>query len=67
MGWYMVQSGLVDDPRVSHYRLTAHLALAFAIYAAMLWVHGGEYLARARGETVPVPASSALFGTGGAS
>ncbi len=38
MGWYMVQSGLVDDPRVSHYRLTAHLALAFAIYAAMLWL-----------------------------
>jgi len=38
MGWYMVQSGLVDDPRVSQYRLTAHLALAFAIYAAMLWV-----------------------------
>jgi cytochrome c oxidase assembly protein subunit 15 len=34
----MVQSGLVDDPRVSHYRLTAHLALAFAIYAAMLWI-----------------------------
>jgi cytochrome c oxidase assembly protein subunit 15 len=38
LGWYMVQSGLVDDPRVSHYRLTAHLALAFAIYAAMLWL-----------------------------
>lgn len=38
LGWYMVQSGLVDDPRVSHYRLTAHLALAFAIYAAMLWI-----------------------------
>ena len=29
MGWYMVKSGLVDDPRVSHYRLTAHLSLAF--------------------------------------
>jgi len=28
MGWYMVQSGLVDDPRVSQYRLAAHLALA---------------------------------------
>ena len=28
MGWYMVQSGLVDDPRVSQFRLTAHLALA---------------------------------------
>lgn len=38
LGWFMVASGLVDDPRVSHYRLTAHLALAFAIYAAMLWI-----------------------------
>jgi len=38
LGWYMVQSGLVDDPRVSQFRLTAHLALAFAIFAAMLWV-----------------------------
>jgi cytochrome c oxidase assembly protein subunit 15 len=38
LGWYMVKSGLVDNPRVSQYRLTAHLALAFAIYAAMLWV-----------------------------
>ena len=38
LGWYMVASGLVDDPRVSQYRLTAHLALAFAIYAAMLWI-----------------------------
>jgi cytochrome c oxidase assembly protein subunit 15 len=33
----MVQSGLVDDPRVSHFRLTAHLGLAFAIFAAMFW------------------------------
>jgi cytochrome c oxidase assembly protein subunit 15 len=38
MGWYMVKSGLVDDPRVSQYRLTAHLALAIAIYGAMLWI-----------------------------
>ena len=37
MGWYMVQSGLVDDPRVSQFRLTAHLLLAFAILAAMFW------------------------------
>ncbi|MGP1679833.1 MAG: COX15/CtaA family protein [Burkholderiales bacterium] len=37
MGWYMVKSGLVDDPRVSQYRLTAHLIIALAIYAAMLW------------------------------
>src|SRR5690349_16619367 len=38
LGWYMVQSGLVDDPRVSQFRLTAHLALAFAIFGAMLWL-----------------------------
>jgi len=38
LGWYMVKSGLVDDPRVSQFRLTAHLGLAFAIFAAMLWV-----------------------------
>jgi cytochrome c oxidase assembly protein subunit 15 len=38
MGWYMVQSGLVDNPRVSQYRLAAHLALALLVYAAMLWI-----------------------------
>jgi cytochrome c oxidase assembly protein subunit 15 len=38
MGWYMVKSGLVDDPRVSQFRLTAHLALAFLIFGAMLWI-----------------------------
>ena len=38
MGWYMVKSGLVADPRVSQYRLTAHLGLAFIIFAAMFWV-----------------------------
>ena len=38
MGWYMVASGLVDKPRVSHLRLTAHLGLAFLILGAMLWI-----------------------------
>ena len=37
VGWLMVASGLVDDPRVSQFRLTAHLGLAFAIFGAMLW------------------------------
>jgi cytochrome c oxidase assembly protein subunit 15 len=37
LGWYMVQSGLVDDPRVSQLRLTAHLGLALLIFAAMFW------------------------------
>jgi cytochrome c oxidase assembly protein subunit 15 len=38
MGWYMVKSGSVDDPRVSQFRLTAHLGLAIAIFWAMFWV-----------------------------
>lgn len=38
MGWYMVKSGLVDRPDVSHYRLAAHLGLAFAIYGGMAWL-----------------------------
>lgn len=37
VGWLMVKSGLVDDPRVSAHRLALHLGLAFVIYAAMLW------------------------------
>lgn len=36
MGWYMVKSGLIDQPAVSHYRLAAHLGLAIVIYASML-------------------------------
>jgi cytochrome c oxidase assembly protein subunit 15 len=47
MGWYMVQSGLVDDPRVSHFRLTAHLGLALAIFAAMFWIGLGLLRRRA--------------------
>lgn len=38
LGWYMVKSGLVDNPRVSPYRLTAHLGLAVLIYVYMMWI-----------------------------
>lgn len=37
LGWWMVKSGLVDDPRVSPYRLAAHLGLAVLIYALLVW------------------------------
>ena len=37
VGWWMVSSGLVDDPRVSHVRLSIHLGLAFLIFGAMFW------------------------------
>ena len=38
MGWLMVASGLVDRPSVSHYRLAAHLSLAFTIFGYALWL-----------------------------
>lgn len=38
VGWYMVKSGLVDDPKVSPVRLTMHLGLALAIFSAELWL-----------------------------
>jgi cytochrome c oxidase assembly protein subunit 15 len=38
MGWYMVMSGLVDMPRVSHYRLAAHLMLALVILCYLAWI-----------------------------
>jgi cytochrome c oxidase assembly protein subunit 15 len=37
LGWYMVMSGLVDRPEVSHFRLAAHLLLAVFIAQWILW------------------------------
>jgi len=37
LGWYMVASGLVDDPHVSPLRLAGHLGLALLIIGTMLW------------------------------
>ncbi len=38
LGWFMVKSGLVDVPRVSHYRLAAHLTTAFITCTVIFWV-----------------------------
>ena len=56
MGWYMVMSGLVDDPRVSQYRLTAHLGFAFLLFAAMLWVALDLLFRRADADSAWAPA-----------
>lgn len=68
LGWWMVKSGLVDIPRVSAYRLTAHLVLAVTVYALMLWT--ALSLLRAPGGSDP-PArlgrwSGAVLGLAGA-
>ncbi|MEO8719345.1 MAG: COX15/CtaA family protein [Burkholderiales bacterium] len=38
MGWLMVKSGLIDDPKVNPVRLTLHLGFALAIFSAELWI-----------------------------
>ncbi len=38
LGWLMVKSGLVDEPRVSHLLLAAHLLLAFTVGQWLLWL-----------------------------
>tara|TARA_B100001057_G_scaffold492965_1_gene586477 strand:- start:666 stop:1628 length:963 start_codon:yes stop_codon:yes gene_type:complete len=37
LGWYMVSSGLIDRIDVSHFRLSAHLSLAFLILSLIFW------------------------------
>ena len=37
LGWWMVESGLVNRPSVSHFRLAAHLGLALFIYGCIYW------------------------------
>lgn len=55
LGWYMVKSGLVNKPYVSHYRLAAHLSLALFIliylFRVILDLRGGAEAFRARNDT----------------
>jgi cytochrome c oxidase assembly protein subunit 15 len=60
LGWYMVESGLADRVEVSQYRLVAHLVLALAIYAAILW----PALGIVRDPPHPLPNSLPLAGKG---
>lgn len=52
IGWFMVASGLVDQPNVSHYRLALHLCMAVILFALLVYMalavgEGRERLARA--------------------
>lgn len=38
LGWFMVKSGLVDKPDVSHFRLAAHFSLAILIMGYIYWL-----------------------------
>ncbi len=43
IGWWMVKSGLVDNPAVSHYRLALHLSVALLIFSLLFWQALGFY------------------------
>jgi cytochrome c oxidase assembly protein subunit 15 len=57
----MVKSGLVDNPHVSQYRLSAHLGLAIIIYAYMFWVALGLLFPRAGQRNSHPPGGIRLF------
>lgn len=59
LGWFMVESGLVADPRVSPYRLAAHLMLAVGLYGWLLWL-ALDRLRPADGLVLPSPRDSKL-------
>ena len=37
IGWFMVESGLINNTDVSHYRLALHLSTAFIILSIVFW------------------------------
>ena len=39
LGWYMVKSGLIDIPRVSHFRLASHLSFALILLQYIVWTY----------------------------
>ena len=72
MGWYMVSSGLVDRPEVSHLRLTAHLLTAILLLGLTVWAalnHHYGFPERRRGafRSISFLLASALDGAPGRS
>jgi len=53
LGWYMVQSGLVNRTEVSHFRLSAHLISALLIFAGCIWTALDLRRVAATGENRP--------------
>lgn len=60
LGWYMVASGLVDNPRVSPFRLGTHLGLALLIIGAMLWTAWDVWAPPVQRRRVPMLAGATV-------
>ncbi len=54
IGWWMVKSGLVDRPDVSHYRLAVHLGVAVLIFGGLIWAALSLLFPRPEGVTKTV-------------
>ena len=63
LGWFMVQSGLVERTDVSHFRLSAHLLLALFIMAALIWTALDLRQLARTGENQPARITQASFFT----
>jgi cytochrome c oxidase assembly protein subunit 15 len=61
MGWYMVKSGLIDDPKVNPVRLSLHLGIALLIFAAELWVALDLLHGRGRARGLPAALPVVIF------
>lgn len=64
LGWYMVQSGLVDRVDVSQYRLTAHFGVAILIlgYTVWLFLELGADGRKRTGSSAPVIVAGLVLG-----
>lgn len=62
IGWWMVASGLIDRPDVSHLRLATHLVTALIFFAGLIWT-ALDLLGHARN---PVPGPARLHTLSGA-
>lgn len=51
IGWWMVKSGLVDSPDVSHFRLATHLSLALIIEVLLFWQFLNFYITQEKATT----------------
>lgn len=63
LGWWMVSSGLSERVDVSQYRLAAHLGLAVALFAAMLWI-ALDLVSSRRAKPEPLAPFAAAFAVG---
>ena len=54
VGWWMVKSGLTDNPYVSPYRLAFHLANALIIFSILFWLSLSLFYGKEKQHDIPI-------------